>query len=41
LSQFKLAGLALIAIESEIGDRLSLENIRDNFAAQKARNFFL
>lgn len=37
LSQFKLAGLALIAIESEIGDSLSLENILDTFAAQKAR----
>ncbi|KAL4152830.1 hypothetical protein QTP88_000663 [Uroleucon formosanum] len=37
LSQFKLAGLALIAIKSEIGDSLSLENILDTFAAQKAR----
>ncbi|CAI6356928.1 unnamed protein product [Macrosiphum euphorbiae] len=37
LSQFKLAGLALIDIESEIGDSLSLENILDTFAAQKAR----
>ncbi|KAE9522762.1 hypothetical protein AGLY_016871 [Aphis glycines] len=37
LSEFKLAGLALIAIESEIGDILSLENILDTFAAQKAR----
>jgi len=37
LPQLKLTGLALIAIESEIGDSLSLDNILDTSAAQKAR----
>lgn len=37
LSQLKLAGLALIAIESEIADSLSLENVLDTFTARKAR----
>ncbi|KAF0705824.1 zinc finger MYM-type protein 1-like, partial [Aphis craccivora] len=37
LSQIKLSGLALIAIENEIVDSLNLENIVDTFAAKKAR----
>lgn len=37
LSQLKLA---LIAVENEIGDSLSLENILDTFAAKKARKYF-
>lgn len=37
LSQLKLAGLALIAIESEIANSLSLENVLDTFTARKAR----
>lgn len=37
LSQIKLSGLALIAIENEIVDGLNLENIVNTFAAKKAR----